>query len=92
MNRIIAAVSLATLALSACTALSDVKGPFATKNELSTVADDQASWMCAGYGFTPGTDSSKQCRNTVDRAIQRQAISSDATVNCTPMGKETVCQ
>ncbi len=29
MNRTIAAVSLATLALSACTALSDVKGPFA---------------------------------------------------------------
>ncbi len=29
MNRIIAAVSLATLALSACTALPDVKGPFA---------------------------------------------------------------
>jgi hypothetical protein len=29
MNRMIAAVSFAALALSACTALPDVKGPFA---------------------------------------------------------------
>jgi hypothetical protein len=92
MNRIIAAASLATLALSASAALADVTGPCATKNELSTVANDQASRMCAVYGFTPGTDAFNQCRSSVDRAIQRQAISSEATVNCTPMGKETVCQ
>jgi hypothetical protein len=92
MNRIIAAVSLATLALSACTAPSDVKGPVAIKNEPFTVANDEASWMCAVYGFTLGTDSFEQCSNEVDREIQRHAISFDATVNCTPMGKQTVCQ
>jgi hypothetical protein len=67
-------------------------GCVATKNEPSTVANDQASWMCTGYGLTLGTDSFEQCQDEVDRAIQRQAISSEAIVNCTPMGKQTVCQ
>ncbi len=64
----------------------------ATHNQPSKAPSDQAKWMCAGYGFAPGTDPFKQCLNEVDRAIERHIISSRARVNCTPMGKQTVCQ
>jgi len=56
------------------------------------VTTDEASRTCASYGFRPGTDAFAQCQRQVILTIARRAISAEASVNCTPMGANTVCQ
>jgi len=56
MKRLIAAFSLATLALSACTSLPDVKGPFARSAKGTTTQTDAGPDQVEQSPYPQSTD------------------------------------